>query len=207
MTKFIIISDTHSKHELVDIPEGDILLHAGDFTKRGSLEDVNSFNDWLGTLPHSKKIIIAGNHDFCFEKQNEDARKLMTNAVYLQDELIEIEGLKIYGSPWQPWFFDWAFNLPRGIELKKKWDLIPTNIDVLMTHGPPHGILDKINRGKSVGCEELRLRVEEIQPKLHVFGHIHEDYGTKKINKTTYINGSSCDLGYEPINKPIVIEL
>ncbi|PCJ55010.1 MAG: hypothetical protein COA79_21230 [Planctomycetota bacterium] len=106
MTKFVILSDTHFKHREIDVPNGDILIHAGDFTKRGTLHEVKEFNTWLGELSHSSKIIIAGNLDFCFEKQNRIARELLTNGIYLQDELIEIEGFNIYGSPWQPWFFD-----------------------------------------------------------------------------------------------------
>lgn len=207
MTTIVLISDTHSLHRQVEIPHSDILIHAGDITNKGSLEDVEDFNQWLGDLPHKHKIIIAGNHDFCFEKQNNDARALLTNGIYLQDELIEILNLKIYGSPWQPWFFDWAFNLPRGVELKKKWDLIPENTDILVTHGPPYGILDKTKQNKMVGCEELSKRIEFIQPKYHIFGHIHEDYGERIINQTTYINCSTCNYGYEPINKPIIIEV
>jgi Icc-related predicted phosphoesterase len=109
----------------------------------GEKDCIKDFDDWLGTLPHKHKIVICGNHDLCFEDNPKEARKLMKNAHYLEDETIEIEGLKFYGSPWQPEFHNWAFNLNRGEEIKKKWDLIPNDTDVLITHGPPYGILDK----------------------------------------------------------------
>lgn len=207
MIKVIAISDTHTKHNKLNIPEGDILIHAGDFSSKGHIDDLIKFNTWLGTLPHQHKIIIAGNHDFCFQNQPEVSKELLTNGKYLQDQLIELLGLKIYGSPWQPWFFDWAFNLKRGQEIKAKWDLIPKNTDILITHGPPMGILDKTARGKLVGCEELLKTVMEINPKYHIFGHIHEDYGILKMDKTTFINASNCNLAYQAINKPIVIDI
>lgn len=207
MTKIVAISDTHMRHRDLEVPEGDILIHAGDFTRKGKLEDVIDFNDWLGKLPHPNKIVIAGNHDFCFQSQHDESKKNLSNAIYLQDQSIELLGLKIYGSPWQPWFFDWAFNLKRGQEIKAKWDLIPKGTDILITHGPPMGILDKTSKGKSVGCEELNRRILEIKPKLHIFGHIHEAYGETLQNNISYINASNCDLSYKPSNQPIVFEI
>ena len=207
MVKIVAISDTHIKHRDLEIPEGDILIHAGDFSRKGKFEDLIEFNSWLGELPHQHKVVIAGNHDFCFQEQPAESLKLLTNGIYLQDQFIELLGLKIYGSPWQPWFFDWAFNLKRGHELKTKWKLIPEDTDILVTHGPPMGILDKTNSGKQVGCEELLSRVFEIKPRYHIFGHIHEGYGVIKKESTTFINASSCDLAYHAENPPIVIEV
>ncbi len=103
-----------------------------------------------------------------------------------------IDGVRFYGSPWQPWFYDWAFNLERGPEIRAKWDLIPEGIDVLITHGPPYGIGDLIARSDNAGCQDLLEVVEKIKPKVHVFGHIHEDYGITSNGVTTYINASSC---------------
>lgn len=207
MTKIVAISDTHLKHHQLKVPSGDILIHAGDFSSRGSLEDLINFNQWLGELPHQFKIVIAGNHDFCFQKEPNESIKLLTNAIYLQDQFIEILGLKVYGSPWQPWFFDWAFNLKRGFEIKAKWDLIPDSIDILVTHGPPMGILDKTTGGKAVGCEELIKKILNIKPKYHIFGHIHEAYGILNQEHTTFINASSCNVSYQAENKPIVFEI
>lgn len=189
-----MMSDTHGLHEKVDVPEGDILLHAGDLTNRGLLPEVSEFNRWIGTLPHRHKVVIAGNHDLPFERWPDVSRGLLTNCHYLQDEEIEIEGLRIYGSPWQPEFFNWAFNLKRGRRLAEKWAKIPEGIDILMTHGPPHGILDRTEEGQWVGCKDLRVRVEFIKPAFHLFGHIHEAYGALGPGvdggSTTFVNAS-----------------
>jgi Icc-related predicted phosphoesterase len=190
------------------VPDGDILIHAGDATIRGTIDEIVFFSDWFARLPHRHKIFVAGNHDWLFQINNRLARTLLDDEIiYLQDSMVEIEGLKIYGSPWQPWFFDWAFNLPRGAPLAEKWKLIPGDTEVLITHGPPFGILDFPPGETSVGCEMLRLRVEEIRPKLHVFGHIHHSYGTKEKFGVKFVNASICDEAYEPTNAPPVFDL
>lgn len=204
--KFVCISDTHNKHGELVVPKGDILIHAGDFTRVGALKDVKSFNDFLGTLPHPHKIVIAGNHDFCFEKKPKEARALLSNCIYLQDESVEIEGLNIYGSPWQPTFFNWAFNLQRGEQIRKKWNLIPENTHVLITHGPPFGHGDKTLRGEPVGCMDLLRTIEKIKPKCHIFGHIHEDPGVTFNKDTAFVNASSCNVEYHMVNPPIVFD-
>jgi Icc-related predicted phosphoesterase len=198
--KIVIISDTHGYHEQASIPDGDILIHAGDLTKRGALNEVAQFNDFMGKLPHPKKIVIAGNHDFSFEREPQKARALMTNCIYLEDKGITINGINFYGSPWQPRFFDWAFNLDRGPALRQKWELIPEFTDVLITHGPPTGYGDKTVRGDAAGCDDLLQVVRRIKPRLHIFGHIHEGYGSFKEGNTTFINASVCNLQYSPIN-------
>ena len=206
--KFVLISDTHDQQPTNPIPDGDFLIHCGDIFGNDSVDNLVRFNEWMGSLPHKHRIVIAGNHDFLFEKQNQFARSLLTNVIYLQDEFIEIEGFKIYGSPWQPCFYDWAFNLPRGEPLKQKWSLIPTDTDILITHGPPYSILDRSEfENSSVGCKELLQRVKVIKPKIHAFGHIHEGYGVQKLEGTIFVNASICDINYRPINKPIVVEL
>jgi Icc-related predicted phosphoesterase len=186
----------------MQIPDGDLLLYAGDMTGRGDWDALKDFNDWLGTLPHEEKIAICGNHDFCFEWDNELSRKAMTNCIYLQEESTVVNGLKIYGAPHQPWFYDWAFNVQRGEELAKIWAKIPEDTDVLITHGPPFGYGDKVRSGERVGCEDLMKRIEVVQPKLHVFGHIHEDRGqwekTWDSGKTTkFVNAASLNLSYQ----------
>ncbi len=209
MTRIVCLSDTHNRQGRFSVPEGDILVHAGDLTGGGTLPEIAAVNVWLGRLPHRHKIVIAGNHDFLFEEENLLARSLITNATYLQDSVAEVEGLKVWGSPWQPWFYDWAFNLRRGEALREKWEMIPEDTDILITHGPPMGILDRTASGEQVGCEELRDRIAGMSapPKLHVFGHIHEARGTHKTPRTTYVNASVCDLSYRPVNEPIVIDL
>lgn len=205
--RIVCISDTHHRHDQVVVPEGDMLLCGGDLCGRGTIADVRDFDKWLGKLPHRHKVVIAGNHDWCFEREPGQARACITQAHYLQDGGVTLGGLRIYGSPWQPEFFDWAFNLPRGSRLREKWALIPDDTDILITHGPPHGILDRNDRGQAVGCEELAERVAAVAPRLHLFGHIHEAYGEMTVGPTIYVNASCCDLQYRPCQPPIVIEL
>ncbi len=207
--KLVIISDTHGFHREVTVPAGDVLIHCGDITKRGNIAELDDFNEWLGELPFKHRLVIAGNHDWCFEKAREASEAKLTNAIYLQDSEAVIDHVKFYGSPWQPRFYDWAFNLDRGLALKEKWDLIPKNTDVLITHGPPKYTLD-INSGDSyTGCADLNTAVFGIAPLVHCFGHIHEAYG-RFLNSflgTEFVNASICDLWYNPVNKPIEVEI
>ncbi|NQY36006.1 MAG: metallophosphoesterase [Alteromonadaceae bacterium] len=207
MLDCVAIADTHGMYRDIAIPYGDILIHAGDITMRGKLEELEDFNNWLGELPHRYKIVIAGNHDWCFERRNAESRKIITNGIYLEDDSIDIDGYKFYGSPWQPWFFNWAFNLNRGKDIKAKWDLIPTNVDVLITHGPVYGVLDKVISGEHVGCEDLLRKVKQIKPSVHVCGHIHEGYGVIEQEDTTFLNASVNSERYKPINSPIKFTL
>ena len=202
-----MISDTHAQHRRVDIPDGDVLVHAGDITRRGGLDDLADFNAWLGTLPHRHKVVIAGNHDWCFVNSRFEARGCLTNATYLQDEATEIDGVRFWGSPWQPWFLDWAFNLARGVALQEVWAKIPIDTDVLITHGPPLGILDMTTRGEPVGCEDLLARIDIVQPALHVFGHIHEGGGMKAHGRTTFVNASTLDERYQIAHPVRVVDL
>lgn len=183
------ISDTHGQHRKINVPKCDVFVFAGDMSFfDSSLKQYVDFNDWLGTLPCLYKIVVAGNHDEFFEKKPLQARSVMTNCIYLQDEEVVIDGVKFYGSPHSPVFYDWAFNLPRGKRLAEKWAMIPDDTDILITHTAPHQICDWAG-GINVGCEELQKRVFEVKPKLHVFGHIHESRG--KIEKhgfTTFFN-------------------
>ncbi|TRY77446.1 hypothetical protein TCAL_13913 [Tigriopus californicus] len=223
--RIVCMSDTHSRldHFKHPIPNGDIFIHAGDFTTVGSQEQVVKFNEFLGQLPHSHKLVIAGNHETTFdprvrgkrfqsqEKHNtaETMSDLLTNCTYLQDFGIEIQGIKFYGSPWTPDFsYSWAFNASRGSAIRSKWDQIPDDTDVLITHGPPLGHLDRTDAGKHVGCEDLMKRVvTEIKPKFHIFGHIHEDPGIVSNGLTVFINASTCNRTCKPINPPIVFDL
>jgi predicted phosphohydrolase len=205
--RIIAISDTHSFHRDIEVPDGDILVHAGDAAMLGRTDEIVEFNRWLGTLPHPVKVFCAGNHDFLFEQAPALARSLMTNATYLQDELLEVRGLRIYASPWQPRFFDWAFNLDRGEPLRRKWALIPDALDLLITHGPPFGVLDRNPAGESCGCEELRPAVERVRPRVHVFGHIHHSYGQAAHEGISFVNASVCDERYRPVNPAAVIDI
>lgn len=187
----VLLSDTHGRHREVTVPPGDVFLYAGDLTLRGEFDMIADFNDWLGNLPHRHKVMICGNHDLTFERDPVEARRRITNAIYLQDSAVEIEGLKIWGSPWQPWFFSWAFNLHRGEPIAEKWKLIPTDTDILITHGPPAGVLDWTLQEKGVGCADLLARLRQVRPKLHLFGHIHEAAGVTVEGGTLFVNASS----------------
>lgn len=209
--KIVAISDTHNKHNEIKLPEGDMLIISGDVTGRGKLSEINSFFMWLNKVDFKYKILVAGNHDFCFEEQKQlmlEDMKGIKNLTYLEDEFVEIEDVKIYGTPYQPWFYDWAFNLPVGsTALKKKWELVPNNIDILVTHCPAYGILDMTLEGTLTGCRLLKEELSRIQPKYHVFGHIHEAYGEVIIDNTTFINASICNRDYNAVNKPIELKI
>lgn len=205
--RIVALSDTHGLHDRLEVPDGDILIHAGDLTRSGTLEQVEAFDAWIAGLPHAHKIVIAGNHDFCFERAPEEARGLLRSCTYLQDEAVTVAGLRVYGSPWQPWFYDFAFNLQRGAPLREKWAQIPDATDVLVTHGPPQGHGGLTSGGGDAGCEELLAAVQRVAPRLHIFGHIHEGYGVSAEGGTQFLNASVCTLGYEPIQAPLVIEL
>ena len=202
----VAISDTHEEHRRLAVPDGDVLIHAGDITHRGDLDALRDFDDWLGGLPHAHKIVIAGNHDWSFQTSPREARATITNAKYLEDSGTVVGGLSVWGSPWQPWFQDWAFNVRRGAAIRAKWDLIPANTDILVTHGPPFGHGDLMAHGERVGCEELMMRLTEVKPLLHVCGHIHEGYGASPLGSSLLVNASSLDEHYDVLRPPIVVE-
>jgi predicted phosphohydrolase len=148
---------------------------------------------WLRSLPHRHKVVIAGNHDFLVQEKSAEARPLFEGLTYLEDEEAVIDGVRIWGSPWQPWFHQWAFNLHRGADLDAKWKLIPEGIDVLVTHGPPAGMGDKCWDGRRVGCDDLLRHLGRVKPKVHLFGHIHEDRGEWPYGATRVINVTTSD--------------
>ncbi|BES73383.1 hypothetical protein RE428_44010 [Marinobacter nanhaiticus D15-8W] len=211
--RIVSISDTHSMHrQITDIPEGDVLVHAGDCLGRGALSELEDLNDWLGSMPHTHKLLIAGNHDWCFQTEPELARQVLTNATYLEGEGITLEGVKFWGSPYTPRFQNWAFQLDRGPELERHWQQIPGDTDVLITHGPPGGVFDAVmgyGGIERVGCFDLIERIEQLSLRAHIFGHIHEGYGsqTRPRDNVSFVNASICDERYRPINRPITIDL
>ncbi len=204
--RLVLLSDTHSLHDAVQVPDGDVLVHAGDCSGRGRPDEIEAFGHWFRALPHPHKVFVAGNHDFLFQDDPQRARALLGDVHYLQDFGLELDGLSIWGSPWQPWFHDWAFNLPRGEPLAERWRQAPTGVDLLVTHGPPRGILDRIATGEDVGCEALLAELERIRPAVHMFGHIHEARGTQQGDPTLFVNASICNLQYRPIHPPIVLD-
>jgi len=205
--KIVCIADTHGDECYANLPEGDILIHAGDYDIR-DLRELERINRWWGRQNFKHKVTIAGNHDLYLEKLNKHMTKeIFTNVQYLQEDMIEIEGVKIWGAPYTPIFFSWAF-MKSGDELKRIWSKIPESVDVVVTHGPPLGILDYVEIGKrNIGCPHLRDRIKEIKPIYHICGHIHGSYGVYQDECTTYINASLMDEGYNLNQEPIVVEI
>ncbi|MFC3560838.1 metallophosphatase domain-containing protein [Pedobacter jamesrossensis] len=203
--KVVAISDTHMRQKDIILPDGDILIHAGDLSLTGTKEEIVNFLMWFSEQPHEYKIFIAGNHDFMFETRPGEMKSYIPdNVIYLENSGINIDGINIWGSPIQPTFYDWAFNVDRGAKIKRYWDLIPDNTDILITHGPPFGKLDGNHNKERVGCEELALAVARIRPKYHIFGHIHQGYGQLSDGVTNFINASLLNEKYIYTNEPIV---
>lgn len=200
----VCVSDTHSTMGQFDIPDGDLLIHAGDLTKRGYKHEIVDELMWMSKLPHKHKIFIAGNHDYYFQDRPDEARATVKDKfpglTYLEHDLHIIKDgdreLKIYGLPHTPSHGNWAFQPKRGSEeLRSHWARIPAGIDILVTHTPPMGTLDRPDPdfnlpGARVGCELLTEELKRIKPKVHVFGHVHYDFGVVNKNGTTYVNAA-----------------
>jgi len=201
--RIVAVADTHTFTSDLIVPDGDILIHAGDMCRGGDLDEMREVAAWLAGLPHRHKIIVAGNHDWCFVHEPAAARALLGGMHYLEDAPLELEGFRFYGSPWQPEFNDWAFNLPRGAPLAAMWAKIPAGLDVLITHSPPQGLGDRSPVGGRTGCEDLRRRITEVAPRLHVFGHIHQDGGLWTEGATVFANVTT----WECERPPTVIDL
>mmetsp|Transcript_38230 Transcript_38230/g.62143 ORF Transcript_38230/g.62143 Transcript_38230/m.62143 type:complete len:332 (+) Transcript_38230:469-1464(+) len=293
--RFVCISDTHNDHKRIKVPDGDVLLHAGDFTKFGTEKEIFEFNRWLGTLPHRHKIVVSGNHDLTMdtgfydrewrkwhdEKQDSvKAKALLTNCRYLENEGIEIDGVRVFATPNMPkdsgrlWAWNrsshhlsefwgrlalsvdtiyhrrfWADNLlkyelhlhinclrssnsrrmlspffghfssfpppsllplPLSLMTTEK-KLVPQmgKVDVLLTHSPPRGVLDRCWSGHRVGSRPLLAGLRRLKPKFCVFGHIHEDYGVKveEVSGTVCINAASCTMLGAARHEPIVFDI
>lgn len=221
MLRIVAISDTHNYHGNLIVPECDLLVHTGDMSGLGYLHEIKKFLEWFDKQPAKHKVLICGNHDFLFQKGPETIVEILEefpDIHYLQDSSVEIEGYKIYGSPWQPWFHNWAFNAPQndgGSFLKEKWSKIPDDTDILLTHGPPFKTLDEVAwpPGARAGCKELLERVMKLKPALHVFGHIHEQGGKQKTwyhddgSQTLFINASNSNYKHRVELQPIYLEL
>jgi len=208
--KLCIISDTHNKHKRLKLPEADAIIHCGDFTSEGKEHQVRDFLKWYSKLEQYKhRLIIAGNHDWLFERAGMLARSLVPkNIHYLQDNGVELDGVYFYGTPVQKPFYNWAFNRPEE-KLAQHWAAIPDHTDVLITHDLPYSIMDlSVYDGTHCGSPSLYKEVlERIKPKIHCFGHVHSGYGIKIIENTTFINASNLDEDYMCVNDPIVIDI
>ena len=214
--RVVCISDTHGFHTTLrhPIPEGDILIHSGDFSGRGLLSETLEFADWVSKLPHEHKIVVAGNHDAAAELVPEDVEKIFKDRDinYLNGTSVDVCGLKVYGSPFTPKFYDWHFMLDRGPQAVTEWSKIPDDTDILVTHGPPYGHGDLANGHLplAVGCVDLLNRLRQLHVKLHVFGHIHGGYGvtaSDAIPNLLCVNASICTEAYRPNNRPICVSI
>jgi Icc-related predicted phosphoesterase len=208
--KILCISDTHQHHDSITLVPCDVLIIAGDICTSGEIVQVEKFANWLQRQSHNfdKAIIIAGNHDWAFMRFRILALEALRRAIgdkliYLEDSSCIIDGVKFYGSPWQPEFNSWAFNVPRGEKIRTIWDAIDLDTDVLITHCPPFGIGDKVF-GNSVGCFELAKKLRELNRlSLHVYGHVHAGNGayiSEEHPGVQFCNASLLDEDYKPVN-------
>ncbi|MEM9193346.1 MAG: metallophosphatase domain-containing protein [Myxococcota bacterium] len=203
--RIVAVADTHTfQDDLGSLPEGDVFIHAGDLLRGGTLEELAPVAEWIRALPHRRKIVVAGNHDWCFANDPAAACATLGPEVeYLEDSGTMIDGLQFWGSPWQPEYHDWAYNLPRGAALREKWAQIRSDTDVLITHGPPQGIGDRGPVPGRLGCADLAARVAEVGPLLHLFGHIHQDGGVFRVGDVCYANVTT----WESERRPTVLDV
>jgi Icc-related predicted phosphoesterase len=240
--RIVCISDTHDMEPLgkLKIPDGDVLVHAGDLTIQGTYIQIQRVGEELARLPHERKLVIAGNHDKLFEKDCALARLALGDGrhgiIYLQDDMVvlggtgiegEPEPVEIWGSPWTPRFYDWAFQLDqkrpeserpfllgsgRQRIASEHWARVPAGVDILITHGPPEGILDRVgvdvpNRQvRHIGDPDLLAELPRIKPKLHIFGHDHSDPGVMEVDGTVFVNAAMCDEAYQIKRRAIVVD-
>jgi len=209
--KFVFISDTHGDHRHLSLPVADTIIHAGDISAEGDADAVRDFVRWFDELDYKNKILIAGNHDWHMESHAEEMScELAESSIhYLRDSGVVIEGIRFWGSPITPEFFNWAFQRKQGDDIAAHWELIPEDTEVLITHGPPYGIMDRVPEQDGTlshaGCSRLLKRVREVQPALHIFGHIHEGFGQRNIDGTRFFNVSSMNSTYQLHNPPVVL--
>jgi Icc-related predicted phosphoesterase len=214
--KVAATSDIHSRLAF-DIPKCDLFIIAGDLCLRGSLAEVGALNEFLSRQrsKFTTCIVTPGNHDAIFESDLSLAAATLTNATVLIDQEINLSGFRIWASPWTPTFGNWHFMKDRGTNIRRKWDLIPEGLDILITHGPPRGILDATDgrytggRPLHVGCDDLLNVLQSMKspPRYHIFGHIHHSFGKQESMNTTYLNVCLVDEDYAAKNQPVEFEL
>lgn len=211
--KICAVSDTHAWYtDLKEMPEADVFVHAGDIECYENISQVMHFKKWLDKLPYKRKIVIPGNHDRIVHEAQDLVRSILKDSCdFLINQEVVIDGLKFYGSPYTPTYGYWYFMKQRGDEISREWEKIPHDTDVLITHGPPLGVLDKVMRskgfGENVGCYDLARFVKQIKPQVHIFGHIHEGYGMMKKDGTRFYNVSIFNERFEFEHRPTLIEI
>jgi len=213
--KLVLIADTHKAHTSLDLPEGDILIHAGDCLGWGDTMELYAFAYWLKQQSHKFQhiLLVAGNHDGAFQYQPAEALSIVEqvpNLIYLQDSGVTLCGVRFWGSPWTTEFRNWYFMRRPGPHIDKAWKLIPEDTQVLITHSPPYGVLDKGVGQTTVGCDMLAYRLGpdgNLKPRLHVFGHSHICYGQEEHNGILHVNADLCDNRNVLVKPPVVLEL
>lgn len=219
--RLVILSDTHSYHRRVKVPDGDVLIHCGDISWRGEIDILQDFADWTKELPHPNKVVIFGNHEVGARYSSKRDRMLSmirdASIHYLEDSSVEIDGIHFYGSPFSPEYCNWEFGYRRGKEAKEKWSAINENTNVLVSHGPPYMILDEAPRGissfENVGCKDQIERIDYLSKlgnlKVHCFGHIHRDNFEQPVDRfgVKFCNASICNNAYVPVNEPVVVDI
>lgn len=211
--RLVCISDTHGDHEGIELPDGDVLIHAGDLSSHGQMAETRAFMQWLGAQAFDHILCIAGNHDRFMEQEPSMAAQFAQDhgVLLLNDSGCAIDGVRFWGSPITPRYFDWAFMRDPGRPIEAHWHLIPQETDVLITHGPPHGIMDEVQRPdgsvENTGCPSLLAKVRSICPVVHVFGHIHEGHGSVNQDGIAFFNVSTMDKHYRRAHLPVVIDL
>ena len=218
MKKIVIMSDNHSNWK-VNVPDGDIFIHCGDYSYTGSQKSLKKFNDFLGNLPHKHKLYVPGNHELGYEKDYNLYEETITNGTNINGKVVEINGLKIFGSSVTPTFGRWAFMMDDE-QRKRYWENAPEDVSILVSHGPMWGILDTVDgleiepgKPEHLGCKYFRKYIERVQPKLVAHGHIHDSYG-QMVLKTwdsnddiICVNAALLDEKYKLVNEPVVVEI
>lgn len=206
----VALSDTHGNHHAVDVPPGDIIIHCGDITRKSNPAEVTDFIRWFAGLNFQYKILVAGNHDRFIRKKKPEFLELAGshNIAYLENTSIRINGYSIFGSPFSLNYGGiGAFTYFDTLGAERIWNLIPENINILVTHAPPRGFRDfSKTENNNAGCQVLRERVLSIKPRYHIFGHIHESYGIETHGNSVFINASLSNGSGEIVNKPVVLE-
>jgi Icc-related predicted phosphoesterase len=206
--KLVIVSDTHGLHDGLGELSGDVLIHCGDFGigESGGEKSIKALDHWFSRQKFRLILCTGGNHDFAVQDLRFRNHQVFRHARLLQDDAVNLDGVVFYGAPWVPELSSWAHYLPRE-NIRDAWNNIPGNVDVLITHTPPRGVLDRNSRGKECGCEDLRVRVAELNPRIHCFGHIHASAGVLELGGTSYINASVVNSRYEIARDATTIEI
>lgn len=203
-TRVTVISDTHDRHDEIDLPAGDLLIHCGDMFNISyrDAEQIEAMDAWFGRQKFARILCTGGNHDTALQAFAAHRREPFRNAHFVVDKVVTFRGLKIYGAPWVPALRTHAFYRDDA-GLAAAWASVPSGLDILFTHTPPSGILDTSSRGRSLGCEALAAELPRIAPRVHCFGHVHASAGRRQVGETMFINAASYDGRTGTLREPV----